>query len=144
MPKIPECDRCLYYTNNHYLLCAAHPYGPDGDTCIDFSPSPKLQSKKFVDFLGLELHQQDNEPFTNPFDLEPNENLWEPEGASYYAGELILQTQVRWTRDEQLELLNTHPIFTGYCPECGYKFSRDNPPQVHWDCPNCTWKDNSL
>jgi len=126
------------------MVCAVHPTGPTGDTCLDFRADPELKGKRFVDFLGLESQQQDNESFSNPFDLEPDEDLWEPEGASYYAGELILQPKQRWTREEQLELLDSHPIFTGYCPECGYKFSSVNPPQVHWDCPSCTWKDDSL
>lgn len=148
MLKISECVRCLYYANDHHLLCAAYPYCPDGDTCIDFSPNLELEGKRFTDFLSLLQrdieHLTSNESFSNPFGLEPDEALWEPEGASYYAGELILQLEQRWTREEQLELLDTHPIFTGCCPEYGYKFSSVNPPQVHWDCLNCTWKDNSL
>lgn len=148
MLKIPDCDRCLYYTNDHHLLCAAHLYDPDNDTCPDFISNPELKGKRFTDFLGLlqqnAEHLDSSESFSNPFDLEPDEELWEPEGVPYYAGELILQPQQRWTREEQLDLLDTHPIFTGRYPECGYKFSRDNPPQVHWDCLNCTWKDDSL
>lgn len=116
--------------------------------CPDFSPNPELKGKRFTDFLGLLQqnveHPNNSESFINPFKLEPDEELWEPEGATYYAGELILQPQKRWTRQEQLELLDTHPMFTGCCPECSYKFSTDNPPQVQWDCLNCTWKDNSL
>jgi hypothetical protein len=148
MPKIPDCDgrkanrlrhRCLYYTNNHHLLCAAHPYGPDGDTCIDFSPNPELQQgKRFTDFLGLLQRNVEyldsSESFSNPFDLEPDEELWEPEGASYYAGELILQPQERSTREEQLDLLDTHPMFTGRCPVCNQQFPRYDRPPVHWDC----------
>lgn len=148
MPKIPDCERCLYYSNDYHLLCAAHPYGPDGDTCLDFSLNPELEGKRFVDFLGLLQQSRENftstESFSNPFDLEPEEALWEPEGVSYYAGELVLQPQQHWTRDKQLELLDTHPMFSGCCPECGYQFSKDNLPQVHWDCPNCKWKDDSL
>ena len=49
-------------------------------------------------------------PFNNPFDSDPDEELWEPEGASYYAGELILQPKQRWTREEQLELLDAPPL----------------------------------
>lgn len=148
MPKIPDCDRCLYYTNNHHLLCAAHPHSPDENTCPDFSPNSELEGKRFTDFLSLLQRNieylDSSEPFSNPFNLEPDEELWEPEGATYYVGELILQPQQRWTRDEQLALLETYPMFTGKCPECGYNFLRDNPPQVHWDCPSCTWKDDSL
>ncbi len=65
--------------------------------------------------------------------MEPNEELWEPEGATYYAGKLALQPQQRWTRDEQLELLDTHPIFTGRCPACNRQFSQYDEFPVHWD-----------
>ena len=70
MPKIPECDRCLLYARNPHLVCAVHPAGPNTDTCPDFRENPNT---------------------------EPDE-LWEPEGASYYNGELILQPRQRWTR----------------------------------------------
>ena len=63
MPKIHECSRCLLYARNPYLVCAVHPTGSDTDTSPDF---------------------QENS------NAEPDE-LWEPEGASYYNGELILQ-----------------------------------------------------
>jgi hypothetical protein len=63
MPKLPECDRCLLLARNPHLVCAVHPTGPNTDTCPDFRENP---------------------------DAEPDE-LWEPEGASYYNGELILQ-----------------------------------------------------
>ncbi|MEG3941921.1 MULTISPECIES: hypothetical protein [unclassified Microcoleus] len=90
MPKLPECDRCLLFAHNPHLVCAVHPAGPNTNTCIDFRENP---------------------------DAEPDE-LWEPEGASYYSGELILQPPQRWTLEQQLELLDTHPLFTGRCPQC--------------------------
>ena len=68
----------------------------------------------------------------------------EPEGASYYNGELILQPHQRWTREEQLKLIDGHPLFTGKCPRCDYQFPRDNPPEVHWDCPECGWVDDTV
>ncbi len=43
-----------------------------------------------MDFLGLG-EQQDDGSYSNPYDLDSQEELWEPEGASYYNGELILQ-----------------------------------------------------
>jgi hypothetical protein len=40
--------------------------------------------------------------------------LWEPEGASYYNGELILQPPQRWTLEQQLELWTlTHCLLVG-------------------------------
>jgi len=77
MPKLPQCDRCLLYARNPHLICAVHPAGPNTDTCLDFRADPNLES----------------------------DELWEPEGASYYNGELILQPRQRWTLEEQLELL---------------------------------------
>jgi len=90
MPKLPECDRCLLFARNPHLVCAVHPTGPNDDTCPDFRKDPNTAS----------------------------EELWEPEGASYYNGELILQPRQRWTLEQQLELLDTHPLFTGRCPQC--------------------------
>jgi len=111
MPKIPECDPCLLYGRNPYLVCAVHPTGPNADTCPDFRENP---------------------------DAEPDE-LWEPEGASYYNGELILQPRQRCTPEQQLELLDTHPLFTGRCPRCEHPFPKYEIPPVHWDCIHCGW-----
>lgn len=142
MPKIPECDRCLFYAHNYHLICVPHPAGPDGDNCMDFTPDPEYSHWRFKDFLGLQ--RRDDEPFSNPFGLHSNEELWEPAGASYYAGELIVQPRQRWTREEQLQLLDTHPLFTGCCPQCGVEFERDYRAVVHWDCPNCGWMDDTI
>ncbi len=93
--------------------------------------------------MGLEAQQQDNEPFSNPFNLEPVEELWEPEGASYYAGELILQPKQPWTQEEQLSLLDTHLMFTGRCPACKRQFPRYDRALIHWDC-ECGWMDDTV
>lgn len=147
MPKIPQCDHCLYYTNDYHLLCAAHPYGSDQDTCPDFSPNSELNGKRFTDFLGLLQqnveHLDSSESLSNPFDFELDEEMWEPEGATYYAGELILQPQQRWTQAEQLELLDIHPMFTGRCPDCNRQFPQHEKPPVHWDCV-CGWIDDTV
>jgi hypothetical protein len=146
MPKLPECDRCLLYSWDYHLACAIHPTGVEGDSCLDFRPNPELEGKHFRDFLKLRLRQQDDEPYSNPHDyLDDDQELWEPTGVSYYAGELILQPQQRWTREEQLELLDTHPLFTGKCPQCGYQFERDYTACcVHWDCSECGWMDDTV
>ncbi|BDI20597.1 hypothetical protein ANSO36C_63990 (plasmid) [Nostoc cf. commune SO-36] len=83
------------------------------------------------------------------FRLDPNAEpaeLWELEEASYYNyynGELILQPQQRWTRQQKLELLDWHPMFTGKCPQCGASFDRDYTSRVHWDC-ECGFLDDSI
>ncbi|MEH2447956.1 MAG: hypothetical protein V7K18_19930 [Nostoc sp.] len=65
-------------------------------------------------------------------------------GYSYYNGELILQPQQGRTQQQQLELLDTHPLFTGKCPQCNYEFDRDWSARVHWDCPECGWMDDTV
>lgn len=148
MRKLPECDRCLLYSHNSFLVCAVHPAGPVGDTCLDFRSDPDAENEYFEDFLGLEFStgegMGDNEPPINdPFDLDSDEELWQPDGATYYNGELIVQPQQRWTPEEQLELLDTHPMFTGRCPQCELPFPRYDKPPIHWDCP-CGWVDDSV
>ncbi len=99
MRKISECARCRFNFHNPYLVCHDYPAGPPGDNCLHFAPDP---------------------------DAFPEE-VWSPQSASYYNGELILQPRQRLTREEQLELLSTHPLFTGKCPRCSYRFPPDNP-----------------
>ncbi|MEG4213640.1 hypothetical protein [Microcoleus sp. S13_B4] len=89
--KPGRSHRCLLYARNPYLICAVHPTGPNADTCLDFRENP---------------------------DAEPDE-LWEPEGASYYNGELILQPRQRWTLEQ----------FTGRCPQCSHQFPKYEIPQ---------------
>ncbi|MEG4086374.1 hypothetical protein [Microcoleus sp. POL10_C6] len=71
MPKIPECVgvsrggaiAVSSLARKPHLVCAVHPTGPNTNTWIDFRES---------------------------LDAE-REELWEPEGASYYGDKLILQ-----------------------------------------------------
>jgi rubrerythrin len=49
----------------------------------------------------------------------------------------------RLTLDQQLEILNKHPFFTGVCPQCGYQFGQNND-RDNWDCPECDWKTDIL
>ncbi|WP_414516063.1 hypothetical protein [Nostoc sp. PCC 9305] len=118
MPKLPECDCCLLYSHNPHFICTVHPNGSVADRCLDFRENPNA---------------------------EPVE-LWEPEGATYYNGELIVQPQQRWTQQQKLELLDWHPMFTGRCPQCSAEFDRDWSARVHWDCqnPECGWMDDTV
>ena len=144
MPKIPECERCIFCAHDPHIVCAVHPMGVNGDICIDFREDPELAGKRFVDFLGI------NGIHDNPSDQEQ----WEPQGAryinnelvierSYYNGEEIRQPAQRWSQEQQLWLLDNHPLFTGKCPSCGAEFDRDYTSRVHWDCP-CGWMDDSI
>ncbi|AFZ56857.1 hypothetical protein H6G54_02840 [Anabaena cylindrica FACHB-243] len=88
MPKIPDCNRCLFYSHNPHLICSVHPSGVESDNCIDFREN-----------ISAEVEEQ-----------------WQPEGVSYYNGELILQP-FPLTIEQQLEILDTHPMFIGFCPQ---------------------------
>ncbi|MBD2255057.1 hypothetical protein [Nostoc parmelioides] len=116
MPKTSDCHRCLMYSHDPHLVCAVHPSGVEGNICIDFRPNTNTQA----------------------------EELWQPEGATYYNGELILQPPQRWTPQQQFELLDWHPMFTGFCPQCGAKYERDYTARVHWDCNICGWMDDTV
>lgn len=70
---------------------------------------------------------------------EPPETV----GASYYAGELVLNPQRHLSRQKQLELLETHPLFTGRCPKCGHELDEQNQSAFEWYCNRCGWSDAS-
>ncbi len=117
MRRLPECDRCLFNTRNPLLPCTVHPVIPDNiESCIDFRLDPQV----------------------------PPLEQWEPAGAAYYDGELVLAPAQCRTNQEQLDLLDWHPLFTGRCPECEQIILAADPPQVHWDCPECGWVDDTL
>jgi hypothetical protein len=127
MNRLPECDRCQLYARSPYIVCTVHPTGVDSDSCLDFRSNQNAES----------------------------EELWEPEGAryindeliverSYYNGEEIRQPQRRLTLEEQWEILETHPFFTGHCPKCRYQFPSHVPELIHFDCPVCGWIDDSV
>ncbi|MBP0022208.1 MAG: hypothetical protein J7647_32210 [Cyanobacteria bacterium SBLK] len=118
MPKIEQCDRCLFYSRSVHVICSIHPYGVEGNECLDFRENPNLQAE--------------------------DRELWAPQGYSWYGDELVSHAPPRYTPEQQLELLDTHPFFTGICPQCGHKFDRDNLPRVHWDCPSCGWMDDTI
>lgn len=98
-----------------HLVCAVHPDGVDSDRYIDFRPDPNFEE----------------------------EEQWSPNGYSWYGDELIANKPSRYTPEEQIEILDTHPLFTGLCPNCGYRFSR-NKQIVHYDCPVCDFVDDSI
>ena len=116
MPKIPECDRCRFYSGNFYLICAVVPGGPDERECHHFAPDPDIET----------------------------EELWEPEGARYINNELVIERTHCGEEIVQLDLTFWHPMHTGKCPECNAEFDRDYTALVHWDCENCGWMDDSV
>ncbi|MGG6267541.1 hypothetical protein [Leptolyngbya sp. AN10] len=60
---------------------------------------------------------------------------------SYYAGEEVIQPVQRWTDAEKLTLLDSHPMFTGRCPNCEtpIPFGERSLPK----CRHCGWSDDS-
>lgn len=56
----------------------------------------------------------------------------------------VRQAPQHLTTEQQLHLLDTHPLFTGKCPECGHTFNRDYAAIIHYDCPECGWMDDSI
>ncbi|NJM67019.1 MAG: hypothetical protein HC851_15785 [Acaryochloris sp. RU_4_1] len=67
---------------------------------------------------------------------------WQPVGGAYYNGELIRDWPEFLTTVERLEILETHPFFTGKCPRCGASFGDARP--IHYDCGACGWRDDSI
>ena len=116
MPKISDCNRCTLYAHNPHLICSVHPSGVETVNCIDFRPDPKI---------------------------EPEEQ-WSPEGYSWYGNELIPNKPSRYTTEQQIKMLDTHPFFTGVCPNCKHQFDQTNHQIVHFDCPSCGWLDDSV
>lgn len=93
MPKTANCEACLCYAQDSHLVCAVHPDGHNSDFCPDFQADPDLGKREFVDFLRLLQIEGDrncHEPFSNPFSLGLDHKQWEPKGATYYNGKLIL------------------------------------------------------
>ena len=115
MPKIADCDRCSLYAHDPYLVCAVHPEGVETERCLDYRLDHNTELKE----------------------------KWSPQGYSWYGDELIADRQSRYSPEEQLEILNNHPFFTGVCPQCRHEFDKNNPP-VHFDCPECNFIDDSI
>lgn len=101
--KIPDCNRCRFYTHQIYFVCTVHPNGVEHDSCLDFRPLTDVEE----------------------------ESLWAPDGYSYYNGELIPNVPPL-TRQQQEDILNHHPLFTGFCPSCGV-FYESYPVTAIWD-----------
>jgi hypothetical protein len=118
MPKLDICDRCRFYACNPHLVCTLHPNGVDANYCPDYYPNA------YQDGNSMEW--------------------WEPVGASYSGGELVIDLVQRLTNEQRLELLDSHPLFTGRCPHCEIPMMQTEPRRVHWDCEHCGWKDDSL
>lgn len=98
--------------------------GSEGDHCADFRLAPSAVT---VPDASLAWYG----------------DQWQPQGASYYGDELILEPVQPRSLEQRLDLLDTHPLFTGRCPNCERPI-RVIAGQVHYDCGHCGWVDDSL
>ncbi|RUS94948.1 hypothetical protein DSM106972_091990 [Dulcicalothrix desertica PCC 7102] len=64
-----------------------------------------------------------------------------PEIGALYNGQVIKQPLQNRTIEEKLVLLDKHPLFTGACPNCNYKFSNQELLAEQFMCPTCEWSD---
>ena len=96
--------------------------GVEGDSCSDFRLAMRAR----------------------PIPDDPHGEQWQPEGASYYDDELILDPVQRLSLEQRLEMLDVHPLFTGRCPNCERPVARSPDSQIHWDCGHCGWADDSV
>ena len=122
--KLDCCDRCDFYAHSLYMVCGVHPYGVKGDHCADFRLAPSAVT---VPDAPLAWYG----------------DQWQPQGANYYGDELILEPVQQRSLKQRLDLLDTHPLFTGRCPNCERPI-REIAGQVHYDCGHCGWVDDSL
>ena len=154
--KNVNCEYCIYNARHYSMVCALHPSGPSEKNCPDFKKDPELEGKNFRDFLNIGEPIEVNGSINNPYHPEPEEN-WSPPGyqyvngelqpleplESYYNGELIRQPQQRFSKEEKLYLLDTHPMFTGVCPRCNYVFTEPILSKK-CTCPDCGWTDDDI
>ena len=113
MPKIDQCDRCTNNAHSPYLICAIHPDGVDGEVCPDFA--------------------------------DDGQELWCPDGYKFVDGQLVRLPVTyetnhvpRLTRAQQYQILMTHPMFSGLCPQCRHEYSDSD--RSSWNCPMCGWQ----
>jgi hypothetical protein len=94
-----------------------------------------------TDFLVCGIHPSGPTEDPCPDFAEVSEQ-YEPLGGAYYAGELVLQPTHYLTTAERLEIIETHPFFTGVCPNCGEAIGGEG--LVHYDCEACGFKDDLI
>ncbi|MGB5595694.1 MAG: hypothetical protein WBM32_10720 [Crocosphaera sp.] len=56
---------------------------------------------------------------------------------AYYDG-VFYSTEPKYTSEQQWDIVEHHPFFTGVCPECQHKF--ENIKTETWDCPECGYE----
>jgi uncharacterized C2H2 Zn-finger protein len=67
---------------------------------------------------------------------------WVPVGGAYYDGELVRDSPFYMTTEDRLHLVETHPRFTGRCPQCGTIF-QETPQYIGTAPPATGWMTRS-
>ncbi len=123
MDRLECCQYCDFYAHSPYMVCGVHPSGVDSNYCADFRTA---SDEAVVLDDPLAWYSE-----------------WQPQGASYYGDELILEPLQWRSLEQQLKLLDSHPLFTGRCPKCE-RAIKVVAIQIHYDCENCGWVDDSM
>ena len=118
--KLPECQHCQFNgrwsktdrRSSTYIVCAVHPGGAPEDYCIDFRPICNTQSR-----LKLTMEEY-----------------------MFYGSDYIAIAPTRLTQSDRELILNTHPLYTGKCPQCNYQFPKDH--HFNGECPVCNWRNS--
>lgn len=76
--------------------------------------------------------------------VQEEDERWFAYSSGWYAREPVPTSCTTLPTQEQLDLLDSHPLFTGCCPHCSWEVDRSSPPDIHWDGPDCGWKDDSV
>lgn len=106
---------------------------PECDRCQIYSYTP---------YLVCGVHPDGPSTLSCPDHAPIPQEVANPLTGGFYAGDWIPETTSHLTTEERLELLDTHPLFIGVCPQCGQTFLAE--PTVHWDCDICGWVDDSV
>ncbi|OKH31305.1 hypothetical protein NIES2101_41615 [Calothrix sp. HK-06] len=64
-----------------------------------------------------------------------------PKIGTNYDGEVMQQPKPQSTFEEEFVMLHNHPLFTGACPQCNYKFPKHEQVAQQYICPSCGWSD---
>ena len=77
---------------------------------------------------------------------DDGQELWCPDGYTFVDDQLVklpvsyeINHESTLTRAQQFQILMTHPIFTGMCPQCRYVYEA-NSDLLNWNCPICEWQ----
>jgi hypothetical protein len=107
-----DCKQCQLYSDSDslYLSCTVHPTGPAPANCLDFAPNAAAT-------------------------VEDEDELWLPASPGWYAGEPVPGPSSNLTTQEQLDLLDSHLLFTGCCPQCGWEYDEGAAALSDWSCP---------